>query len=101
MTEQPSANLNITDIADAVKVIDHAADQGAFRGWSNIRQILALRDRLDGFVSAATAATNPEPPTDTVIDPPSSDDHTNYSDIEPVVETLPPVSTRRRSHAAL
>lgn len=55
MTE-PSLNLSITDIADAVKVIDYASEQGAFRGWTNIRQILMLRDRLDTFVTAATAS---------------------------------------------
>jgi hypothetical protein len=50
-------NLNISDISDAITVIDHAADQGAFRGWTNIRQIIALRDRLEVFVSAAATAT--------------------------------------------
>lgn len=59
MTDQPTVNLNITDISDAVKVMDHAAEQGAFRGWDNIRQILALRDRLDAFVAAANAVTAP------------------------------------------
>lgn len=58
MTDSPSPiNLNVTDISDAVKVIDHAAEQGAYRGWTNIRQILALRDRLDAFVVAAAAVT--------------------------------------------
>lgn len=52
-----TVNLNISDIADAVKVIDHAADQAAFRGWANIRQVLALRDRLELFVEAAAAAS--------------------------------------------
>lgn len=55
MTE-PTINLNITDIADAVKIIDYAAEQGAFKGWNNIRQIIMVRDRLDLFVSAANAA---------------------------------------------
>jgi hypothetical protein len=46
-------NLNINDIADAVTFIDHAADQGAFKGWAMIRHVLANRDRLALFVSAA------------------------------------------------
>lgn len=52
----PPINLNITDIADAVKIIDYAAENGAFKGWTNIRQILMVRDRLEMFVEAANAA---------------------------------------------
>ncbi len=46
-------NLNIDDIANAVKIIDYAADQGTFKSWDNIRQILAVRDKLNAFVAAA------------------------------------------------
>jgi hypothetical protein len=72
MSDQPPVNLNVTDISDAVKVIDHACDQGAFRGWENIRQILALRDRLDMFSTAAAAIANPTPsePTEETTDQP-------------------------------
>ena len=59
MTSQVS--LNVTDIADAVKIIDYAAEQGAYRGWDNIRQILVVRDRLDAFVTAASAQVNTAP----------------------------------------
>ena len=59
MTSQVS--LNVTDIADAVKIIDYAAEQGAYRGWDNIRQILAVRDRLDAFVTAANTQVNTTP----------------------------------------
>jgi hypothetical protein len=54
--------LNITDISDALKVIDYAAEQGAFKGWDNIRQILQMRDRLDAFITAATAQVNTQEP---------------------------------------
>ena len=57
----PESVLNVTDIADAVKVIDHACEQGAYRGWHNIRQVLALRDRLEAFTIAATAQVTPPP----------------------------------------
>jgi hypothetical protein len=59
MSEQPQVNLNITDISDAIKVLDYAAEQGAYRGWANIRQVIALRDRLDAFVTAAGAHIAP------------------------------------------
>ncbi len=55
-TENSNPNLSITDIADAVKIIDYACENGAFRGWGNIRQIMLVRDRLDAFVTVATAS---------------------------------------------
>jgi hypothetical protein len=58
---ETAMSLNVTDIADAVKVIDYAAEQGAYKGWQNIRQVLALRDRLDAFTVAATAQVTPPP----------------------------------------
>ncbi len=63
------ATLFPSDISDAVKIIDYAADQGAFRGWENIRQILVVRDRLHTFAESvlkaeekakSEAATQPE-----------------------------------------
>ena len=62
MTELENVTLNVTDIADAVKIIDFAAEQGAFKGWNNIRQILAIRDRLDAFTIAANAEVNTPAP---------------------------------------
>lgn len=63
--DEQSLNLNLSDLADAVRVIDYAADQGAFRGWTNIRQIIALRDRLDIFVTAASGDQS-NPPAESV-----------------------------------
>lgn len=48
--------LTASDIADAVKIIDYAADGGAYRGWENIRQILLVRDRLNAFATAVMEA---------------------------------------------
>lgn len=42
-------NLQITDIADALTVIDFFANQTSFKGWNNIRQILALRDNIEAM----------------------------------------------------
>jgi hypothetical protein len=55
-------SLNVTDIADAVKVIDYAAEQGAFKGWENIRQIMKVRDRLEAFTVSANAQVNTPAP---------------------------------------
>jgi hypothetical protein len=72
-TQTPQVNLNISDISDAVKVIDHAADQGAFRGWSNIRQVIGLRDRLEAFITAAGAHVQPPEAQPTTGEEPSGD----------------------------
>jgi hypothetical protein len=56
MSEQPSINVN--DLAAGVKLIDIAAEAGAYRGWELIRQALVVRDRLNSFVVAANAQVN-------------------------------------------
>lgn len=52
-----SPTINIVDLQNAVKVIDFAAEQGAFKGWQVIKQVMAVRDKLDEFVLAAAPAT--------------------------------------------
>ena len=54
--DSSNIGLNVTHIADAVKVFDFFAENACFKGWNNIRQIIALRDRFDAFVQAAEAA---------------------------------------------
>lgn len=54
-TEEP-ISLSLNDIQNAVKVIDFAADQGAFKGWKTIEQVLNVRQRLNSFLEVATAA---------------------------------------------
>lgn len=52
----PDISLTLTDIANAVQVIDFAADNGAFRGWETIEKVLSVRQRLNTFLQAAGAA---------------------------------------------
>jgi len=46
-TEQP---LNVADIENAVKAIDYACDQGAYKGWNTIEEVRAIRNRLVLFL---------------------------------------------------
>jgi hypothetical protein len=48
--------LSLTDIENALKIIDYAADAGAFRGWEVINQVLMVRQHLAAFLAAAQAA---------------------------------------------
>lgn len=45
-------NLNLNDLKNLLIILDYASDQGAFKGWNNIRKVLALRDKLDDFIKA-------------------------------------------------
>jgi hypothetical protein len=58
VTETPEAQpqLQLGDIEAAVKVIDHAANEGAFKGWQVMQEVLMLRNRLVTFVQAAMPA---------------------------------------------
>lgn len=58
--QQEQVVLSLTDIQNAVKVIDFAADQGAFKGWQVIEQVLSVRNRLNSFLSAAEDAQKNE-----------------------------------------
>lgn len=53
MSDQETPSLGIQDIKNALSVIDYAAEQGAFKGWTTIEQVLAVRSRLNNFVNFA------------------------------------------------
>lgn len=62
----PMGQLHIGDIEAAVKVIDYASDQGAFKGWPVINDVLAIRNRLVLFLQQVTpvnVATDVPPDT--------------------------------------
>lgn len=44
--------ISVDDIKNAVRIIDFAAEQGAYKGWKVIEQVLLVRNRLNEFVSA-------------------------------------------------
>jgi hypothetical protein len=48
--------IGIVDLQNAINVIDYAAEQGAFKGWETIKQVIAIREKLDVFVKAALQA---------------------------------------------
>lgn len=54
------ASIGVVDLQNAVKIIDHAADQGAFKGWQVIEQVIAVRNKLNAFVTAALEAQEAE-----------------------------------------
>jgi hypothetical protein len=55
--EAPS--LGIQDIENALKIIDFASEQGAFKGWTTIRQVMDVRDKIATFVNYAKANADP------------------------------------------
>jgi len=59
-TEEPS--LGLQDIQNALKIIDFACEQGAFKGWNTIEQVRTVRGKIAAFVAFAEA--NPAPAED-------------------------------------
>ena len=54
LTEE-APNLALQDIENALKIIDFACEQGAFKGWNTINQVQSVRRKLSAFVEYATA----------------------------------------------
>lgn len=52
---EDAPSLGIQDIQNALKIIDFAAEQGAFKGWSTIQQVLNVRGKIAAFVAYAEA----------------------------------------------
>lgn len=66
-TESEAPSLGLQDIQNALKIIDFAADQGAFKGWTTVQQVMSVRNKIADFVAYAEA--NAETPTETVAAP--------------------------------
>lgn len=60
--------IGIADLQNAVKIIDYACDQGAFKGWQVIEQVVSVREKLVAFLAAAAPATPAEAPAAEVVD---------------------------------
>jgi hypothetical protein len=50
------ANLDIGDLANAVKIIDFSLDQGVFKGVDAVRGVIQVRDRLAAFLESLPKA---------------------------------------------
>lgn len=50
-----SWTLQVVDIENAVRAIDYAAEQGAFKGWAAINEVLNIRNKLVLFLRTAQA----------------------------------------------
>ena len=65
LTEAPAEGqgpqLTLADVKNAVNIIDYAAQQGSFKGWDVIAQVMQVRQRLAAFVEAASPAVEGEP----------------------------------------
>jgi hypothetical protein len=61
--------IQITDLQNAVQIIDYACEQGAFKGWKVIEQVIAVREKLAAFLAAATPAPAPAPAEETAKKP--------------------------------
>lgn len=54
-TEQVAEpTIGLADLQNAIKIIDYACDQGAFKGWQVIEQVASVRGKLARFVEHAS-----------------------------------------------
>ncbi len=75
-------NLQIGDLEAVIKIIDHACEQGAFKGWQVCHEVFTVRNRLATFVAAVTppapesaetdAAPDAAPPAETASEVPEA-----------------------------
>jgi hypothetical protein len=56
---ETAPNLSIADIQNAIRVIDYAAEQGAFKGWNTIEQVLVVRNKLNDFLKVVAPVEAP------------------------------------------
>ncbi len=47
-------SIELADLQNAVKIIDYACEQGAFKGWQVIEQVISVREKIATFLKAAT-----------------------------------------------
>lgn len=52
--ENATPQLTLADVKNAVNIMDYAAEQGAFKGWEIISQVMQVRQRLATFVEVAS-----------------------------------------------
>lgn len=62
-------SLGMIDIQNALKIIDYACEQGAFKGWNTITQVQSVRNKLATFLAVAEAATASAEATENVEEP--------------------------------
>lgn len=58
--EAVTPSIGIDDIKNAVRIIDFASTQGAFKGWEVIEQVLIVRNRLNNFTKAIAPDVAPD-----------------------------------------
>jgi hypothetical protein len=69
--ETTAPTLQVQDLQNLLQIVDYAADQGAFKGWTTISQVFAVRQKLHAFLQSvapktedAAAETEPEDGTE-------------------------------------
>jgi hypothetical protein len=79
MTEDTQVSFDlIAELKNAIQIIDHACDQGAFRGWAAVEQVLACRGRLVAFTELMQQAITPTEATAEAGDEPAPEAQPPY-----------------------
>ena len=74
--EANDGQFNIVDeITNAIACIDHAANEGAYKGWETIQKVLGVRARLQALIVAISQVSAEEANRS-----PESEDETTAAD---------------------
>jgi hypothetical protein len=49
--------ITIGDLENVLSIIDYAANQGAFKGWKTMQDVLNVRIKISTFIEEAKAST--------------------------------------------
>jgi hypothetical protein len=80
----------ITELKNAIQIIDHACEQGAFKGWGPINQVLGCRGRLLAFIELMEKTLSPEGEETSDIVEDGTAEVTDLPVAPPVEETVEP-----------
>lgn len=64
--------LSVGDIENAVKVIDFACEQGAFKGWQVVGEVMGIRNRLVTFLRSVQVPVSGDENSENGLDVPES-----------------------------
>jgi len=61
-------DLTLVDLKNLLIILDYAANNGLFKGWETMKNVISLRERLDSFIRANEKYENMNTNTGTVTE---------------------------------
>ena len=49
---EKTTDLSLVDLKNLSIILDYAANNGLFKGWDTMKNVISLKERLDNFIKA-------------------------------------------------